>query len=29
MKIFLEVVVDKVAGFFEELHHADAKNMYE
>jgi len=25
-KIFLEVVVDKVAGFFEELHHADATN---
>ncbi|WP_341221872.1 creatininase family protein [Polaribacter atrinae] len=28
-KIFLEVVVDKVAEFFGELYHADAKNMYE
>ena len=28
-KAFLDAVIEKVAHFFEELHHADVKNMYE
>lgn len=28
-EIFLKIVIEKIGDFFEELHHADLKNMYE